>query len=70
MLSSAKYKDEWVDMWGIFLVPKGTRKIRFFLNYASRSGVPHNGSAAAFDNLGLYLFPKKEDAQAFVGGYH
>lgn len=68
MLSSPRYKDEWVDMWGTFLVPEGTRKIRFFLNQALRSGVPHNGSAAAFDSLGLYLFPRKEDAEAFVDG--
>lgn len=45
-------------------------KIRFFLNQASRRGLPHNGSAARFDTVGLYLFPKKEDALAFVDAYH
>ncbi len=70
MLSSAKSRDEWVDMWGIFRVPDGTKKIRFFLNQALRQGVPHNGSAARFDNVGLYLFSTKEDAQAFVNQYH
>jgi hypothetical protein len=70
MLGSAKSRDEWVVMWGIFRVPEGTKKIRFFMNQAERGGVAQNGSAARFDNVGLYLFSKKEDAQAFVKGYH
>ena len=53
MRSSATAKDEWVRMWGIFRVPEGTGKIRFFLNQAERRGVEHNGSAARFDDLGL-----------------
>ena len=70
MRSSATDENEWIDMWGIFRVPEGTKKIRFFLNQAERRGVPQNGSAARFDNLGLYLFSTKEDAQAFVNQYH
>jgi hypothetical protein len=70
MRAKTKIRDEWVDMWGIFQVPEKTKVIRFFLSQASRSGVPHNGSAARFDNLGLYLFATKEDAEAFVSGYH
>lgn len=58
--------DQWVKMSGIFQVPEGTTKVRFFLHQASRAGVPHNGSAARFDHLGLYLFATKEDAQEFV----
>ena len=69
MLSDSRTADEWVDMWGVFQVPKGTARIRFFLNQALRKGVPHNGSAARFDNLGLYLFRTKEDAEAFVSQY-
>lgn len=61
--------DEWTNMWGIFEVPAGTTKVRFFLNQALRAGVPHNGSAARFDNLGLYLFATRKDAQAFVRQY-
>jgi hypothetical protein len=34
-----------------------------------RNGVPHNGSAARFDNVGLYIFTAKEDAEAFVRQY-
>ena len=67
MLGSATSKDEWVKMWGIFRVPEGTGRIRFFLSQASRQGVPHNGSAARFDDLGLFLFPTEEAARAFLG---
>jgi hypothetical protein len=70
MLSSAKTANEWVKMWGIFKVPVGTRTIRFFLNQALRRGMPHNGSAARFDDLGLYLFATREEAQAFIDQYN
>ena len=70
MLANTRMRDEWVDMWGIFRVPEKTKRIRFFLNQALRNGVPQNGSAARFDNLGLYLFAVKEDAEAFVRQYH
>jgi hypothetical protein len=66
MLAQPSATDEWVTMWGIFEVPEGTTKVRFFLNQGLRAGVPHNGSAARFDNLGLYLFATRSDAQAFV----
>jgi len=70
MLANTRVKNEWVDMWGIFQIPERTRRIRFFLNQASRRGVPHNGSAARFDNLGLYLFATRVEAEAFVSQYH
>ena len=65
MRSSATLVGEWVKMWGIFRVPEGTSRIRFFLSQALRQGVPHNGSAARFDDLGLYLFPTEEEAKSF-----
>jgi hypothetical protein len=66
MLCSATVVGEWVRMWGIFTVPTGTGKIRFFLNQAERQGLPQNGSAARFDDLGLYLFATKKEAQLFI----
>lgn len=69
MFAQTTATDEWTNMWGIFEVPAGTTKVRFFLNQALRAGVPHNGSAARFDNLGLYLFATRKDAQAFVRQY-
>lgn len=70
MLARPNIRDDWVDMWGIFRVPEKTKRIRFFLNQGLRNGVPHNGSAARFDNLGLYIFAAKEDAEAFVHQSH
>ena len=69
MRAQTDMKDQWVKMWGIFKVAEGTTKIRFFLNQALGNGVPHNGSAARFDDLGLYLFTTKAEAQAFVVSY-
>src|SRR5687767_10052224 len=56
MLARPVKKDQWVTMFGIFRIPKGTVGIRFFLHQAERKGVPLNGSAARFDNVGLFLF--------------
>ena len=68
MLCSATFVGEWAKMWGVFRVPEGTGRIRFFLNQASRRGVPQNGSAARFDDLGLYLFPTRAEAAHFAAG--
>jgi hypothetical protein len=70
MRSRSVIKGEWVQLWGIFEVPEGANTIRFFLNQAERKGVPHNGSAARFDDLGLYLFATKEEAEVFATSYH
>ena len=69
MLHSGKTVNELVAAWGIFHLPAETSKIRFFLNQAERQGVPQNGSAALFDDLGLYLVPTREAADALVDLY-
>ena len=61
--------NEWVNMWGIFEVPDGTTTVRFFLMYAGTPNLPHNGTAARFASLGLFLFSRKEDAAAFARRY-
>jgi hypothetical protein len=66
MLGSSTQANTWMKMWGIFKIPTGTGKVRFFLKQALRQGVPHNGSAASFDDLGLYVFPTEDEAKAFV----
>jgi hypothetical protein len=66
MMAQPTAQDEWLTMWGIFEVPAGTTKVRFFLKQGLRAGVPHDGSAARFDNLGLYVFATRKDAQEFV----
>lgn len=61
--------NEWSVMYGIYLVPKGTVGARVFLNQAERRGVPQNGSAARFDDVGLYLFDTEQKALNFVKEY-
>jgi ankyrin repeat protein len=61
--------DQWQTAWGIFSVPAGTGTVRFFLDQAQRANLPQNGSAALFDDLGLYLFPTRDQAQAAVETY-
>jgi hypothetical protein len=66
MRLSPTRENEWGPMFGIFRVPQGSGTIRFFLNQAERRDMPQNGSAARFDDLGLYLFATEEDARAFA----
>ena len=70
MLCWAKNPNEWVTVWGVFEVPSGTGVIRFFLNQAERKDIPQNGSAARFDDLGLYLVTTEEEAMALVQVYY
>ncbi len=58
--------NEWIPIWRIYLVKNNTKGIRFFLKQAERRSVPHNGSAARFDDLGVYLFDSELEARAFV----
>jgi hypothetical protein len=69
MLGRAKEKNAWVVAWGVFKIPEGTTTIRYFLNQAERQGLPHDGSAARFDDLGLYVFATAEEAKVFVDLY-
>ena len=66
MLGRSTFANEWVKMSGIFKVPEGASKIRFFLNQGLGRGVERDGSAARFDDVGLYIFPTEEEAKAFA----
>ncbi len=65
-LASVRVPDAWEPVYGIFVVLPGTKRIRFYLNQAERKGVPQNGSAARFDDLGLYILPTMPEAMCFV----
>jgi hypothetical protein len=69
MLCKSNKENEWVTAWGIFQVPDGTGAIRYFLSQAERKDIPQNGSAARFDDLGIYLFNTEEEASAFIEKY-
>ena len=67
MRSSARHSGEWVTLFGVFKIKPGTARIRFFLKQAWRNGTPHDGSAARFDQLALYILPDEVTARAFIG---
>jgi hypothetical protein len=62
----ATFTGEWVTMSGIFRVPPGASELSLQLHQGSARGVPDNGSAGMFDDLGVYLFPTEDDARTFV----
>ena len=69
MLSQPAAANKWVLMQGIFPIPAGTDTIRFFLNQAERQGDPQNGSAARFDDLGLFIRPTEEQVRELIEQY-
>ena len=69
MRAEIEAANEWVNMSGIFEVPDGTTKVRFFLMYSATANVPQDGAAARLANLGLFMFSRKEDAEVFVRYY-
>ena len=60
---------EWVAIWNIFQISESTNTIELFLMQAERMGITHNGSAARFDDLGVYFFSSLDEAQSFVNSY-
>jgi len=62
--------NEWRTLSGIFQVPDGTKSIRVFLKQALAKDSPHDGSATRFDDVGVYLFKTKQEAQSFLDSRH
>jgi hypothetical protein len=69
MGSRATESDVWTTLWGIFEVPLGTARVVFQMSQGLRSDVPHDGSAARFHDVGLFLFADRDEAEAFVARY-
>jgi uncharacterized protein len=65
LLCSAEKEHEWVYAWGIFEVPRKSGRLTFILQQKKSPGVAKYGSAARFDDLGVYLFKSKEKAQSY-----
>lgn len=68
MLLSGTTPDEWEVIYGIFEIPPETGAIRFFMQQAD-GREPQNGSAARFDQPGLFLFNSIDEAREFAGKY-
>lgn len=66
MTGSAESSDNWTQLWGIFKVKPGTRRIAFFLQQGAQKGTSYNGVATRFDDLGLYIFSTEGEARAVV----
>lgn len=70
LLDSPNKANEWFVIWDIFPVPEDTGTIRLFLKQAEQQDVPHNGSAARFDDLGVYFFTSVVEAESFVSEHY
>ena len=69
MLHTASDIYQWVVIWEIFQISESTNTIELFLMQAERMGVPQNGSAARFDDLGVYFFNSVDEAESFANAY-
>ncbi len=60
----AKPANQWSAVWGVFQVGEQISKVNFEIRQANG-----RGSAARFDDLGVYLFDTADGAQSFVSRY-
>jgi sugar lactone lactonase YvrE len=60
--------DEWGTIWGVFPVPAGTGAVKIYLQQAD-GGQAQNGSAARFDDVGVFLFDTEAEARGFAEDY-
>lgn len=68
MMHSVREPNKWGVIYGIFQVPETSGGIRLFLQQAD-GRYAQNGSAACFDEPGIYLFDSEEEAKAFAKEY-
>lgn len=69
MSGNAQTANQWTTAWGVFPIPENASSISYQLGQGSRKGVPHTGAAARFDDIGLFVFETRADAEAFVSRY-
>ncbi len=68
MMLSPNSADEWGLIYGIFQVPENTGSVRLFLQQADGRSA-QDGSAARFDEPGVFLFDSEAEALQFVNKY-
>ena len=66
MLARPTRPDEWARMSGVYKVPEGASYLSVQLRQAEASGAPHDGSAARFSAVRLYLFSSEGAARAYA----
>ena len=69
MRSDAKRANQWTKAWGVFPVSDGASSISYQLGQGLTRGRPYTGSAARFDDVGLFVFNTRSEAEAFVSRY-
>jgi hypothetical protein len=69
MLGRPTVTDSWIVVSGVFRIPDDAHHLTFQLNQASARGVPHNGSAVRYDDLGAYIFATEIEARTFASGW-
>ena len=60
---------QWGKSWGVFKIPDGASSIVYQLAQGLRRGTLRDGSAARFDDVGLFIFDTREAAETFVHRY-
>lgn len=68
MMHAVDQPNKWGVIWGVFQVPETTGSIRLFLQQAD-GRYAQDGSAACFDEPGIYLFDSEEEAKNFAKEY-
>ena len=66
MRAESSEPNVWVKMSGIFPIPAGAAQVKLDLSQAEARGVPRNGSAARFDDVGLFVFAAESEARDFI----
>lgn len=66
MRAESSEPNVWVKMSGIFPIPAGAAQVTFDLSQAEARGVPRSGSAARFDDVGLFVFATESEARDFI----
>lgn len=69
MLARPEQPGDWVQMWGVFRVPKDAAYINVQLKQAERKDSPQDGSAARFADVQMHLFPTEARARRFLEQY-
>ena len=69
MRCAAQSPSEWAIGYGIFPIRPSAKMVQVKLAQAERKGTPQNGSAANFDDVGLYFFATEEEAKSFAESF-
>ncbi len=69
MRCAAQSPSEWAIGYGIFPIHPSAKMVQVKLAQAERKGTPQNGSAANFDDVGLYFFATEEEAKSFAESF-